>query len=241
MAISQGMSETREQAQETTDQEPNRASAEQQKQPLSRQKLIDRWFEVITAIMLGAVAIATAWSGYQATRWSGQQAAHYSQANAQRVESIRNSTLASQYMLYDVQIFNQWLNAHFHGETSLENVYQKRFRAEFRPAFDAWLATDPFNNPNAPPGPLLMPQYKVSLQEKANQFEAEAARTFEKGQADNELSDDYVLNTVFLASVLFLTAIAERFDWNWVRGIILVFALGMLLFGIYHLVTYPII
>ncbi len=86
-----------------------------------------------------------------------------------------------------------------------------------------------------------MPQYKVSLQDKANQLEAEAAIAFEKGQADNEQSDDYVLNTVFLATVLFLTAIAERFDWNWVRGIILVIALGMLVFGIYHLVIYPIV
>ncbi len=86
-----------------------------------------------------------------------------------------------------------------------------------------------------------MPQYKVSLQEKADQLEAEAGNAFKQGQADNEQSDDYVLNTVFLATVLFLTAIAERFDWNWVRGIILVFALGMLVFGIYHLVIYPIV
>ena len=52
-------------------------------------------------------------------------------------------------------------------ETSLANFIQKRFRAEFRPAFEAWLATNPFNNPNALPGPLFMPQYKLSLQEKA--------------------------------------------------------------------------
>jgi hypothetical protein len=101
------------------------------------------------------------------------------------------------------------------------------------------LATDPFNNPNAPAGPLLMPQYKVSLAEKADQLEAEAAQTFNLGQAANQQSDDYVLNTVFLATVLFLTAIAERFEWNAVRAVVLVFALGMLLFGIYHLVVYP--
>ena len=111
------MSETKEQ--DITNKEPPQTSnGQQEKQPLSRKKLIDRWFEVVTAIMLGVVAVATAWSGYQATRWSGQQAAHYSEANAQRVASIRDSTLASQYMLYDVQIFNQWLNADFHGETN---------------------------------------------------------------------------------------------------------------------------
>jgi len=142
--------------------------------------------------------------------------------------------------LYDTGVFNQWLNAYSHGETKLTGVYERRFRLEFRPAFQAWLATDPFNNPNAPPGPLVMPQYKLSLAEKANQLEAEAGKAFDEGQAANELSDDYVLNTVVLATVLFLIAIAERFEWHAVRSVILLVALGMLLFGIYHLATYPI-
>ena len=85
-----------------------------------------------------------------------------------------------------------------------------------------------------------MPQYKLSVDEQANQLDIQAEKTFKQGQAANQQSDDYVLNTVFLATVLFLTAIAERFDWNLVRGIILAFALGMLLFGIYHLLIYPI-
>lgn len=225
----------------TTERSTQEASSGQEKKPLTSQQRIVRWFQVVTAIMLGTVAVATAWSGYQAARWNGQQTSHYSQANALRVEFTHDSTLASQYMLYDVEIFNQWLNAYSHGETSLANLYQKRFRAEFRPAFEAWLATNPFNNPNAPPGPLFMPQYKLSLQEKANQLQAEAENGFKLAEADAEQSDDYLLVTVFLATVLFFTAIAERFDWNWVRAFILALALGMLLLGIYHLFTYPII
>ena len=46
---------------------------------------------------------------------------------------------------------------------------------------------------------------------------------------------------VFLAVVLFLTAISEKFQWNTVRAVILIVALGILLFGLYHLFTYPII
>ncbi len=236
------MSRTNDEQRAEATEEPTRAPLRQEKHPLTSQQRSSRWFEVVTAIMLGVVAIATAWSGYQAARWSGQQAAHYARANALHVESIRNSTLASQYMLFDVQIFNQWLNAYYHGDTRLANLYQKRLRAEFQPAFEAWLATNPFDNPNAPAGPLLMPQYKVSLLEQANQLETEAAKTYDQGQAANQRSDDYVLiNTVFLAAVLFLIAISERFEWNRVRTIILVFALGMLVFGIYRLVIFPII
>ena len=231
------MSETKEELQD--DSTP--MSNGQQKQPLTSQQRTDRWFQVVTAIMLGVVAVATAWSGYQATRWAGEQSTLYAQASALRVESTRDSTQAGQYKLYDVIIINNWINAYTQGNTKLANIYERRFRPEFRPAFEAWLATNPFNNPNAPPGPLFMPQYKVSLDEQANQLEARAAKTFDEGQAAKEQGDAYVLNTVFLAVVLFLTAIAENFKWNAVRAVILVVALGMLVFGIYHLIIYPII
>ena len=49
-----------------------------------------------------------------------------------------------------------------------------------------------------------------------------------------------MLNTVFLATVLFLTAVADRFEWSAVRAVVLVLAGAMLLFGLYHLAVYPI-
>ena len=235
------MSETKEEQQDDPTLQSAPIANVQQKQPLTSQQRTERWFEVVTAIMLGVVAVATAWSGYQATRWAGEQSTLYAQASALRVESTRDSTQAGQYKLYDVILINNWINAYTQGNTKLANIYERRFRPEFRPAFEAWLATNPFNNPNAPPGPLFMPQYKVSLDEQANQLEARAAKTFDEGQAAKEQGDAYVLNTVFLAVVLFLTAIAENFKWNAVRAVILVVALGMLVFGIYHLIIYPII
>jgi hypothetical protein len=233
------MSKTKIKPEETTNQESTHIFNGQQAP--ARQKLTYRWFQVVTAIMLGIVAVALAWSGYEATRWSGEQSIRYSQANALRVESIRNSNLAGQVMLFDSNLFSDWLNAYSHGDTKLADLYEKRFRPEFRPAFEAWLATNPFNNPHAPPGPLIMPQYKVNLSEKAGQLAIEAEKNFVKGQEANEQGDAYVLNTIFLTSALFLTAIAKRFDWNSFRVVMLVFALNMLLLGVYHLITYPII
>jgi len=190
------------------------------------------------AVLLGAVAVATAWSGYQAARWSGVQSAKYNQASALRVTSTRDATLGGQEMLYDVNLFDQWLSAHELGDAKLERIYERRFRPEFVPAFQAWLATDPFNNPNAPPGPLFMPQYKVTLSEEATHLETLASTTFAEGQAANQQSDDYVLNTVFLATVLFLVSIAERFKWIPAQGAVLVMAFALLLFGLYHLLIY---
>jgi hypothetical protein len=234
------MSETKEQQHEDAPQESTQASTGQHKPPLTRQQRIERWFEVVTALMLGLVAVATAWSGYQAARWGGVQSTSYAQASALRVESTRDSTLAGQLRLYDVTMVNNWINAYTQGNTRLANIYERRFRLEFLPAFQAWMATNPFNNPNAPPGPLFMPQYKLSVEAQGNQLDAEAATTFQKGQAANQQSDNYVLNAVFLATVLFLTAVAERFEWNAVRAVVLALALAMLLFGLFHLATYPI-
>ncbi|SRR6266487_2437182 len=223
-----------------TTQESAPATTLQPTHTLTRQEFIARSLEVVMAILLGVVAVTTAWSGYQAARWDGVQSARYTQAGALRVQSIRDLTLAGQASLYDVSLFNQWLNASSHGDTRLANMYERRFRPEFRPAFEAWLATNPFNDPNTPPGPLFMPQYKVSMAEKANQLETEADKAFEEGLAANERSDNYVLNTVFLATVLFFVAIAERFKWLPVLGVIVLLALALLLLGLYHIATYPI-
>ena len=206
---------------------------------LYRQQRAERWFKIISAIMLCLVAVATAWSAYQAASWGGVQDTRYAQASALRIVSARDSTLAGQQRLYDLTAVNNWIAAYMLGDTRLATLYEKRFRPEFKPTFEAWLALHPFKNPHAPAGPLLMPQYKLSLQEQANQLDEQAEQTFKQGQAANRQSDDYIINAFFLAVVLFLTALAGRFQWKTVRAFILTLALGMLLFGIYHLFTYP--
>jgi len=207
---------------------------------ITRPQRIERWFEVITAIMLALVAVATAWSVYQATRWAGVQSAAYAHAAALRVDATRNATLNGQLRLYDMILTNNWLNAHFNGNEELASVFESRLRPEFRPTFQAWLALDPFNNPDAPPGPLFMPGYASSMDAATEQLEAEADRSFAEGETAREQGDAYVLNTVFLAMVLFLATIADRFEWNAARAALLVFGLLVLLFGVYHLTTYPI-
>ena len=201
----------------------------------------DHLLEIVSAITLAVVAVATAWSGYQATRWTAAQSARYTQASAQRVEATREATLSGQLRLYDLVLVNNWLNAHASGDAALEDEFRRRFRPEFQAVFDAWLATDPFNNPDAPPGPLFMPQYPGSLPNTSDQLEAQANQLFDAGQAAADQSAAYVLNTVLLATVLFLTSMAARFEWHPLRTAILGLAIVMLLVAVFHLATYPII
>jgi len=89
---------------------------------------IERWFEVVTAIMLGLVTLATAWNGYQAARWRGVECTKYIQASALRVEATRNLTLAGQLRLYDLVLTNRWIDANTQGNTKLANIYESKFR-----------------------------------------------------------------------------------------------------------------
>jgi hypothetical protein len=198
------------------------------------------WLEIASVIMLSIVAIATAWNSYQAARWSSKAGILYSQASARRVESTRASTTAGQLTIIDISLFTNWINAYANKDDRLMQFYQKRFRLEFKPAFDAWLATDPANNPDAPPSPFAMPEYVLASTQKADQFEAEATNFFNEGKQSIENSTRYALNTVFLALVLFFVGISTRFKLLWLRLVILVLATGILVYGLYNLAVFPI-
>jgi hypothetical protein len=114
-------------------------------------------------------------------------------------------------------------------------VAERRFRPEFRVAFDAWQRTDPEHNPNAPAGPTYMPEYKQPEQDHANELNAEADHLYAEGSSAGSNADQYVRVTVYLATVLFLVAISGHFPLRGVRVglvtvgiVVLVLALGTL-------------
>jgi len=205
--------------------------------PLSR--LEERRFELVATIILAIATLTTAWSGYQSVRWNGVQAQDYLRASTARVESTKAATTAGQAALYDSQNFTQWLNAYATGNTQLAGMFEKRFRAEFRPAFDAWMATNPLADASAPPGPMSMPQYVLADSQRATDLETQATALFEAGNDANEWADQYVLNTVFLASALFLAGISERFSWRVLRTAVLVLASSLVMFGIFNVIRLP--
>ncbi len=82
----------------------------------------------------------------------------------------------------------------------------RTFSNEFKVAFDAWLKTNPFSNPNAAQGPSFMPEYRnPHLQGVAANHEA--SRIFDVGTAARKQSQEYTGTTVVLATVLFLVAL----------------------------------
>ena len=69
------------------------------------------WVELVEAVVLAAVAVLTAWSGYQAAKWDARSAAAYTQVARKAAEAQGQQTLAGQERLYDIATFNAWLGA----------------------------------------------------------------------------------------------------------------------------------
>ena len=195
--------------------------------------------EILEVALLAVVAIATAWSGYQAARWDGQQALMYGQATRLRFQADAASTRGGQQLVADSGMFNSWLQAHDAGNESLQRMFERRFSAGYRVAFHAWLATDPFNDPNAPPGPGYMPQLRYPLVDQATRWNNQAEARFEQGTQARETADKYVRDTVLFASVLFLIAVAQRFKLRGVRIAANSVALALLAFTLYTLIALP--
>jgi hypothetical protein len=195
--------------------------------------------EIAEAVVLAVVAIATAWSGYQAALWTGHQAELYGQASKLRVEAEGASTYANQERLYNASTVVEWLNAEAHNDKKLADLFERRLLPEFRPSFDAWKKTDPLNNPNAPAGPQLIAEHRSSKEEEAAKLNDQATAVFEQGTGARQLSDEYVRATVTLATVLLLIAISQRFNIRRVRYGLLVIAVLLLCFPVYHILTLP--
>jgi hypothetical protein len=198
------------------------------------------WLEIVEAIVLAIVAITTAWSGYQAALWDARSSESYVLASAANVQAQEKQTLAGQNRLYDAQSFEAWLSATVAQKPKLADFYVRRFRPEYKVAFDAWMKLDPFKNyATVPPGPIFMPQYKSELEAQATELQKKAKEKFEEGVKDREIGDTYVRLTVFLATVLLLTALSQRFRMKGPRIALLVLAGVMLAVCTYWLLSFP--
>jgi hypothetical protein len=195
--------------------------------------------EILEAAVLALVAVSTAWCGYQTARWDGRQAELYGLSAKQRVLGNQASTRGGQERLYDTSTFSFWLQAKASGESGAAQVFEHRFRPEYKPAFEAWQRTDPFNNPEAPPGPIFMPEYHNASAARASVLEERASATFERGTKARATGEKYLRNTILLATVLFLTALAQRFKVYSVRVGLVAVSGSLLALALYFVATYP--
>jgi hypothetical protein len=195
--------------------------------------------EIVEVAVLALVAIATAWSGYQATQWGGRQALLYGQASTTRFAADAASTRGGQFLVADSSMFTAWLQARAAGDTQLQAVLVRRFSPEYRTSFVAWLRTDPFTDPSAPAGPGYMPGFNQPDLQQAKALNDQASALFADGTVARETANKYVRDTVLFATVLFLIAVAQRFRERRIRIGANALALSLLAYSLISIVILP--
>jgi hypothetical protein len=188
----------------------------------------ERRLELISTVLLALATVATAWAAYQSRQWTGEQAQGTSHATATRIAVNRASAVANRQAQIDVATFIQWVDAHEQHQAGLADFYRTRFRAEFKPAFAAWLAAKPFGSTGAPPTPFALPQYRLRASQEADHLEAVAAASSERAKEANQRADNYMLAVVLFASSLFFAGINTKLQGSTARTAIL--GLGCILF-----------
>jgi hypothetical protein len=196
----------------------------------------DRWLSIVEALLLSLVAVLAAYSGYAAAKWGTESSVTLAKASAERTKANRADTEGIVTRTLDSASFNAWFTAFTSGNANDQRLAEKRMRPGYRPAFNAWMATDPAHNPNAPPGPAYMPQYVIPQDAAAKAHDARADAAFAKGTEAGQTADKYIRATVFLATVLFLVGISGHFRIRQARmgliaagGLLLAFAVIQLL------------
>jgi hypothetical protein len=199
----------------------------------------DRVLSVIEAILLAIVALLAAYTGYASAKWSTESSVRLAGASAARIEANRAALDAENTKNFDSTTFNSWFTAYVAGNATAEAVAERRFSPAFKVAFDAWIATQPFTNSSAPPGPTYMPEYQQPQLAQAAALDKKADTLYALGVAAGANSDNYVRDTIYLATILFLIGISGHFRFFRIRlGLVILGGL-MLTVAVVQIVTSP--
>jgi hypothetical protein len=198
------------------------------------------WQELLVTVLLVVAALATSWSSYQATRWNGEQAAAAGRTSAVRIEAARAQGLAQAQTQVDVATFIAWADADRRDEVKLADFYLDRFRDEFRLAFDAWTATDPLTNPQAPPTPFAMDEYQLEARTEAERLDTEAEASAAEVRLNIQRASNYVLTVVLYAVVLFFAGMSTRLENRRLRWVMTLAGSAVLLTALAWIATFPV-
>jgi hypothetical protein len=198
------------------------------------------WVEIGATILLACAAVATTWSSYQATRWNGEQAKTSGRVNKARIDAARSSGLANAQQQVDVATFMQWVDSYARGDTKLESFYRARFRPEFSPAFNAWLATRPLKTQGAPLTPFAMPQYRLAAKADADRLDQTAEVLAAEVRRDIQRSSNYVLGVVLFAVALFFAGMSTKLTAAGLRKVVLVVGAALFLGTVVWIATFPV-
>lgn len=199
----------------------------------------DRLISIIEAALLSVVALLAAWSGYSAAKWGSHSSLLLATASSARSEASAAEIQATQIRTLDSVSFNAIEAAYLTNNLKVFQLTVKRLRPGYRAAVNAWIATHPLKNPNAPPDPSYMPQYRIPQETQAKALGTEATADFSQAESASGTADKYVRITVLLAAVLFLVGIGSRFPLRTARYGLIGVAAVLLVVSVVQVISLP--
>jgi hypothetical protein len=157
-----------------------------------------------------------------------------------RIESAKTADLANFQTQIDVATFIQWVDAYARDDAELTAFYRRRFRAEFKPAVDAWIATRPLRTPDAPLTPFAMPEYRLEARDEAQLLDAEAEAWSARARTNVQRATNYVLGVVLFAAALFFAGMSARLGTPRLRRILLAFGVVLFVGTVAWIATFPV-
>ena len=204
-----------------------------------RRALVDK-FEFFAAILLGAAAICTALSSFQAGLWDGKQAEAYGKANTEATAAAAERAKAIVEMSKDAQIeitAYQLIETGINNETSNPSVAVSSFEIATY-LYTRQISDAGYKALGLPPeakkddgedeektealkGDILdkasgvdlvgNETYQKEMLAKATELNAQSEKTFALGNSSNETGDKFELTNVIFAVSLFFMGIALVF------------------------------
>lgn len=202
---------------------------------------LEQWVEIISAVLISLATVASAWCAYQSALWGGEEAISYNAAGAARTESVRYSNQALQLTTIDVTMFTEFAAAYSNEDEFLFDFLMARFRPEMKTAVDAWIATEPIKNPDAPTSPFVMAEYQSEAQDEADHLLLEVDRHLEEARQNDARADNYILLTVIFASVLFFGGMSTEFKSLKIRMALIAFSTLTFLVTLAIVISFPIL
>lgn len=197
--------------------------------------------EFISTILLSAATILSAWCVYQSSQWNGEQYFRIEDENNADRKRMQLEINSQQRQAGEALFFLQYVSAALRGDTQLEEFLHDRFPPHLEKAALAWRKLDPMNNPDAPISPMQMKEYVMPEEAGISKF-AEEANKFKMAanKCDNH-SDNYMLLSLILSTVLFFCGLSGVLNSNSNRSILLGFAGVIFIVALFFVILSPVI
>ena len=161
--------------------------------------------------------------------------------NAIRIEAARAQGLAEAQTQVDVATFIAWADADQRGEQELAEFYVDRFRAEFRTAFDAWLATEPAHQRRRATDAVRHARVPGRVAGRGRSgWTREAEASAAEVRQNIQRASNYVLTVVLYAVVLFFAGMSTRIANPRLRWVLTIAGCLVFIGAIAWIATFPV-